>query len=964
MSSPVRAEHGPWFSRLASLLVVVFLLAFGARLGAQQELIQEVNIIGNRRIPADTVRSKIFTHAGDVYDQAALERDFNSLWNAGFFEDIRFEREQGPKGLIINIYVKEKPTIREINYLGLNSVTQSDVLDRFKERKVGLTVENQYDPTKIKKAEVTLKELLAEHGRQFASVRTEVRQIPPAAVGVTFVIKEGPKVKVGRIKFVGNKNVNSRYLRAAMKNLKPIGVPHSIILERIFSRTYDATKLSEDAERVRDALQQRGYFKAIVQDPKTNIRDSHGLHLPFIQKGGGKAVDITMPIEEGDRYRLKEVKFSGNKAITDVAGLRRTIPMKDGDIFNVELMRKGIKNLRDQYGALGFINFTPVPETEIDEEHKMITVRFDLDEGKQFYVRRIEFQGNTTTRDKVIRRELALEEGQVYNSKRWEFSLLRLNQLGYFEPLKPDQDSEIKQNNQEGTVDITLKVKEKGKNSVGLTGGVSGLAGSFIGINYQTNNFLGLGETLSISANVGNLERDLMFGFTEPYMFDRPLQAGFTVYTRRFNYDQARQENILAGQALNLPQSVLNTLQNFTQSSTGFTVSASYPLRHSLKRLGITYGLDRSSLTVFSQASQEYFQALAFRGLSGPSALLGVLTSKIVPSLTYSSINSPIRPTTGSSYFLGAELAGLGGNVKSVKPIVEYKRFTPMKGLRPSKEGHQVLGFRVQGSFITGFGGLVAPPFERFYLGGDQDLRGFDIRAVSPVAYIATTAVIPLTNPDGSLVPVPSHPTNPGQGSLPGCTGWCIPIPVQSVVFPGGDTSLVSNLEYRIPLVGPVNLAPFADFGMVFSARSSQLSISDSAFNQLNSSTFGCATLDPTLTCIFTSLPPGTVFKKELQMVPGTNYVPRMSTGLEVQVMMPVINAPFRVYWAYNPLILNTTASTCNLGASQSCLVTRSMFPPGAAGDFTYQQTLRNDFPNYLLKEPRKTFRFTVSTTF
>jgi len=500
--------------------------------GSQQELIQDIQIHGNRRIPADTIRSRIFTHAGDVYDPAALERDFNSLWNAGYFEDIRFEREQGTKGWIIHLYVKEKPTIREINYLGLNSVTQSDVLDRFKERKVGLTVENQYDPTKIKKAEVTLKELLAEHGRQFATIRTEVRQIPPAAVGVTFIVKEGPKVKVGKIKFEGNKNVSSRYLRSAMKNLKPLGVPHSIILENLWSRTYDATKLSEDAERVRDAYQQKGYFKALVQDPKTSIRDSHGFHLPLIQKGGGKAVDITLPIEEGERYRLKEVKFSGNKAITNIAALRAQIPMKDGDIFNVELMRKGIKNLRDAYGALGYINFTPVPDTEIDDEHKMVTVKFDLDEGKQFFVRRIEFQGNTTTRDKVIRRELALEEGQVYNSKLWEFSLLRLNQLGYFEPLKPEQDSETKQNNQEGTVDITLKVKEKGKNSIGLTGGVSGLAGSFIGINYQTNNFLGLGETLTVSANIGNLERNLMFGFTEPYMFDRPLQLGFTVCIR------------------------------------------------------------------------------------------------------------------------------------------------------------------------------------------------------------------------------------------------------------------------------------------------------------------------------------------------------------------------------------------------------------------------------------------------
>src|SRR4051812_18475711 len=463
---------------------------------AQQELVADVNVHGNRRIPAETIKSRTFVHAGDVYDQQAVERSFSSLWNTGYFDDLRFEREQTPQGWKIHIYVKEKPTIREIKYTGLSSVSQSDVLDRFKERKVGLTQESQYDPTKVKRAEVVLKELLAEHGRQFANIRTEVRQLPPASVSVSFVVKEGPKVKVGDIKFKGNKNLSTRYLRSSMKNLKPIGIPKSIFLENLFARTFDASKLNEDTERVRDAYQQKGYFKALVQDPRTQIRDTSGVnwYFPF-KKKHGKVVDITIPVEEGDRYRLKEIKFQGNKAITNMEALRRQIPMKDGDIFNVEFMRSGLKNLRDAYSAQGYINFTPVPNTEIDDEHKLITITFDLDEGKQFFVRRIEFKGNTTTRDKVIRREIALEEGNVYNSRLWELSLLRLNQLGYFEPLKTaDQggnDTEIKTDNQNSTVDLTLKVKEKGKNSIGLSGGVSGLAGSFIGLTYETNNFLG-----------------------------------------------------------------------------------------------------------------------------------------------------------------------------------------------------------------------------------------------------------------------------------------------------------------------------------------------------------------------------------------------------------------------------------------------------------------------------------------
>jgi outer membrane protein insertion porin family len=307
-------KHSSVWNRL---LVLLALLLLAAPLVGQQDLIVKIQVHGNRRIPTDTVKARIFSKEGDVYDPAAIERDFNALWNTGYFEDIRFEREQTAKGWIVHIYLKERPTIREINYVGLNAVSTSDVLDRFKERKVGLSVESQYDPTKVKKAEVVLKQLLSEHGRQFATIRSEKREIPPAAVAVTFVVKEGPKVKVGRIRFRGNKHVPDRTLRAAMKNLKPIGIPHSIFLEDIFSKTYDATKLEEDTERVRAEYQNRGYFKVLVDDPKTEIHDTGhtGFHIPLMQPGQGKSVDITMPIEEGDRYRLGTITFKNNKAI-------------------------------------------------------------------------------------------------------------------------------------------------------------------------------------------------------------------------------------------------------------------------------------------------------------------------------------------------------------------------------------------------------------------------------------------------------------------------------------------------------------------------------------------------------------------------------------------------------------------------------------------------------------------------
>ncbi len=927
-------------------LLAALLFAGATVAWAQNDVVSEINVTGNRRIPAETIKARIFTKPGDIYDQAALERDFNSLWNTGYFEDIKFLREQTPKGWRIIVQVKEKPTIREINYLGLSSVSNSDVLDRFKQDKVGLVVESQYDPTRIKKAENSIKQLLSEHGRQFATIKTEIRQIPPAAVGITFVVKEGPKVKVGKIKFEGNKHIKSRILRSAMKNLRPIGVPHSIFLENIFARTYDATKLEEDTERVRAEYQNRGYFKVLVNDPKTQIRDTghKGFHIPLLMAGPGKAVDITMPIEEGDRYRLGKITFKNNKAITNTAALRNMFPLKDGDIFSREKIAKGLENLRKAYGEYGYINYTGVPSTTFDDEKKLANLEIDIDEGKQFYVRRIEFQGNTTTRDKVIRRELALEEGGIYNSRLWELSLLRLNQLSYFDQLKPDDPNvtDKKLDEKNGQVDLTLHVHEKGKNSIGLNGGVSGLEGAFIGLNYSTNNFLGRGETLQVQVSLGNLARSVMFGYTQPYLFDRPLQFGWTVYGNKINFNQARQLSIFSGQNLNLPSAILQNLQNYSQSAVGFTTSLSYPLRRSFKRVGITYSLDRSTLLPLSTASKTLFDFIAFRGISGPNAVNGIITSKIFPNFSFNTLDSGISPHSGHQLTLGAEFAGLGGTVRSIRPIVQYKRFIPVQNRK------NTIGFSLNGSFISGFAGLVAPPFQRFYMGGENDVRGFDIRSISPVAFLPSANQVTLTNPDGS--PVLKNPANPRLGA------WTVPVPVDQIVFPGGDLSAWTNLEYRYYIAGPVALVPFIDTGIDPIIRPSQLQIASQQYDQVISTPFGCPALDAGFNCIG-----GSVLNPRpsqyLQVLSSTNWKPRISTGLELQMFLPVINAPFRIYWAYNPVRLDTPATP-------PIPIQRSMFPAGSAGDYTYHLAVNSFAPDFLLREPRKTFRFTVATTF
>jgi outer membrane protein insertion porin family len=749
-----------------------------------------------------------------------------------------------------------------------------------------------------------------------------------------------------------------------MKNLKPIGIPYSIVFEDLFSQTFDASKLEEDTERVRQAYRDKGYYTAAVEEPKTQIRDEGGLNWFTFRPNKGKRIDILMPIEEGARYRLGTITFTGNKAVNNVKALRGTFAVKDGEWFNATLISKGLENLKKAYGQLGYINFGAIPKPVFDEQKKTVSLDIDIDEGKPFYVSRIEFEGNTITRDRVIRRELMLDEGSIYNSQLWEYSLLRLNQLEYFEALKVDQDSTATQDSENGTVSLLLKVKEKGKNSIGLNGGVSGLSGAFLGVNYQTNNFLGLGETLSVQGNLGNVQRQFLFGFSQPYIRNRPLNIGFQLFNTKQDFNAAKNYQATTGQSPNLSAAQQSLTQNYNQASTGLNFSVNYPLRrHAFQRVGMTYSLTKSTITAFSNASATFFQTISFRsGIQGTNALAGIVNSSASFSYTYNTINNPMRPRSGKEFSAVFQVAGIGGNVRYITPLVAYKKFMSMHYLTPSVGGRNVLGLRAQLGYVQGFGGDVAPPNNRMYSGGEGELRGFDIRGATPYGYIPNRVNVQLTNPDGTCVP--RDPTNPQDNQ-------CIqvPLPVYGVVSIGGDTQLTTNAEYRIPIAGPVTFAFFDDFGIDTALNKGQLKQSPEGFASLTAPLYGCPVFN---NGACQGGIPGTQvgFQQNIRTISGTNFVPRMSTGAEISVIMPVINAPFRLYYAYNPLRLyetpycNSVIIGGNKGSCTAELITRDMFPPGGAGDYTFSEAQAGYGARYLFREPRKTFRLTVSTTF
>src|SRR5215467_7354739 len=336
--------------------------------GQQQFIIERIEFIGNRRIRTDTLKARIFSREGDPYNEETLRRDFQALWNTQYFEDVKLRVEDSPDGpnhKNIIFEVKERPVIRRIRYDGMHSISESDILDRFKERKVGLTVESSFDPTRIKKAEVVLKDLLGEHGRQFAKVTPQYERIASSnAVILVFKVEEGPKVKVGHIRFTGNHAFSDRKLIRAMKHDRPYQIPLWFTDIAVLTKTYDTQKLNEDLEvGVRGLYQDNGYFKVIVGEPILENIDTKGykLGVPLTGRTHGKAVNITIPIEEGERYQmgtLKIVSADPDKALSlKVEALKTVFPLKEGDIFSAAKLRKSLEEYTKVYGQYGFIDF-------------------------------------------------------------------------------------------------------------------------------------------------------------------------------------------------------------------------------------------------------------------------------------------------------------------------------------------------------------------------------------------------------------------------------------------------------------------------------------------------------------------------------------------------------------------------------------------------------------------------------
>ena len=462
-------------------------------------------------------------------------------------------------------------------------------------------------------------------------------------------------------------------------------------------------------------------------------------------------------------------------------------------------------------------------------------------------VDRIDFEGNSKTRDKVLRREFLIQEGRIFGSTAMEQSILRLNQLGLFEEIK-EEDYEVLPDEQTSLVNINVKVKEKSQQSIGFTAGVSGISGSYIGLNYSTNNFMGRGESLDFSLQGGTRTTYYSVAFTEPYLLDSPWNMGLQVFKRRQRYDTYNTYGItdyLTGEPFEL----------YTRHSTGTQLSLRRRIGRSLWSGGFGYSFQSIQITDIDESLGNNLVSQ----IAGSTSYDGILRSEFTPSASYNSTNHYFSPSKGTSLQLSVGISGsvFGGDYNMIQPTVQLRHFFPDRWL---SHGHNVFGLQLIGQYVQAYNDSSVPFYERFYMGGENQIRGFDIRSIMPYVIVNT----PLYDQSGNPLIDPN-------------TGLAMSKPNLSPV--GGDTMGLLNFEYRIPIAGPLAMALFYDMGVVRITRKESLG------------NFGASTVE---------------------VIDEINNKIRGSVGVEIQFTLPVVNTPFRLIFARNPQRLDKTITVGN----------------------------------------------------
>jgi outer membrane protein insertion porin family len=696
-------------------------------------------------------------HAYTDATEAMVKSDFQRLWDTKFLDDLSVEAldfplGNGVTGRVIVFHLEERQRVKVVDYEGLTRIERSRIDERLRDKALDIRLDSFVDRGVLKRVASAVRDLYAEKGYQFAEVTPEIKPIAasPKLVNVTFAVAEGPQVAIRDVEFVGNRQIKDEELTAAMKSNKAAGLLS-------FARgggVYQTDRYAEDAEAVTGLYRERGYIAVKVGQPELRpLGDS--------RDGSRRWVQLRIPVTEGPQYRIGRITFEGNTRVTPEA-LTAVFKIKSGDIYNEQLVRKGLDKAREIYGAGGYYEFTAYPDLQPREapaspgrpdargEPPIVDVTLRVQEGAQYFVNRITFLGNTHTRDEVLRRELALLEAGVFSTESLKYSIRRLNQLGYFKTLDDKAVSVEKTPGRDDRVDVVLKVEEQNRNQVSFGAGASQYEGIFGNASFTTSNFLGRGESLTLSAQRGSRSSNYQVSVSEPYLFGRAITAGTSLFSRKLDYR------------------LTSTDVDYSEVRTGITVTAGVPLRR-FSRVYATYGYE----VIDTAASAALESLLAANASSGALLLMDEgrhIQSSISPSIVHNTVDNPYAPRSGMRLTASYLYAGgwLGGTTNFARPDLEGILYLPVSR-------RSAIGLRAQGGWLWNYQRTQLPYYLRYFMGGETQIRGTNIRTVGPM--------------DENDVPL------------------------------GGSKFVLFNAEYYVDLFPQVRAMLFHDAGQAFAER-------------------------------------------------------------------------------------------------------------------------------------------------
>jgi outer membrane protein insertion porin family len=657
--------------------------------------IRSITVSGNQRLEPETVISYMPLRVGEPYTRERLDQALRELYATELFADVQIRDNAGA----LTVEVRENPVINRIVLEGNKRLKEDKIRPEIR-----LAPRQIFTRSKVRADVARIIELYRRQGRFAASVEPKMVQLDQNRVDLIFEIQEGPKSKVRQINIIGNEEFSDSQLRGEM------ATKQSRLLS-FFSGgdTYDPDRLAFDQQKLRQFYLINGYadFRVVsaVAELTPDRRD-------FI---------ITYVVEEGDRYKFGDVKIESQIRDLKPEALQRILPMETGDWYNAKLIEDTVTSLTETAGLFGYAFAEVRPGFERSKEDLTMSVTFTVGDAPRVYVERVDINGNTVTRDKVIRREFRLAEGDPFNTLRVKRSRDRIQSLGYFQ-----DNLEIKQ--EQGSapdrVVLGVDVEEKSTGELQLSAGFSSLERFLVNLSIRQRNFMGKGQELRASVNYSSYSKSVELGFTEPYLFDRNIALGGDIYRRDFS-------------SFNFIDNNRNT--TYEQITTGGQIRAGLPITEYLS-LALRYGLNLDDITLdrdtfFSDpdgagpAPAVCDPLLAGRYLC--DAIGKRTTSSIGYSLVHDTLDNRLRPTRGQRFVINQDFAGLGGSVKYLRTKAVAAKYWELF------DGGWIFSTSAEGGYIHSFENNDDPNVDpvrltdRFFLGEPQ-IRGFDIRGVGP----------------------------------------------------------------------------------------------------------------------------------------------------------------------------------------------------------------------------------------